>query len=73
MHCGPKATDEALVWAMVSLKDYGNVRDYRILKSITFKQALCKELMSVLPEYFMGKDMSGQEHFSYSLCKNKTC
>lgn len=74
MHCGPKCTDEGLVWAMVSLKDYGNVRHYRILKTITCKQALCQELMSVLPEYFMGKDITfGQEHFSYSLCKNKTC
>ena len=74
IHCGPEATDEALVWAMVHLKDYRNVRDHRILRTITFKQALCKELVSVLPEYFMGKViMSGQEHFSYLLHKSKTC
>ena len=72
MHCGPKATDEALVWATVRLKDYRNVRDYRILRSITFKQALCKELVSGLPEYFMGKDiMSGQEHFPIHYVKTK--
>lgn len=33
-----------------------------------FKQALCKEVMAMLPECFMGKDiMSGWENFPYSI------
>lgn len=48
----PKSIGEALTWATVRLREYENVRVDRIMKVRMFKQALCKEVASLLPKWF---------------------
>lgn len=44
------------------------------MKTGMFKQALCKKVMTVLPEWFMEMDiMSGWNQFPAQYCKTKTC
>lgn len=56
----PRSIGEALTRAAVRLREYENVRVRRIMKVGMFKQALCKEVTSLLPEWFLGMSiMSG--------------
>ena len=49
----PNPINEALMWATVRLKEHINVRA-DVMKVGMFKQALCKVIVSPLPERFMG-------------------
>lgn len=50
----------------ISLKEYRNIRIDKIMKIRMFKQVLCKEIISTLPECFMGMViMSGNKHICY--------
>ena len=48
----PTPVGEALTWAAIRMKEYGNVRaDNKVkvkvrIKSVMFKQALCEEIVS---------------------------
>lgn len=60
---------------MIRLKEHRNVSIDKIMRIRMFKQALCKEVMSMFLQCFMGMDIgSGQEYFPYTqYYKPKTC
>ena len=69
----PKPSGEAMTQATIRLKEYRNARVNKIMKTGMPKQALCKEVMSTLPESFMGIDMSHCNTSPSQYCKTKTC
>lgn len=64
----PKSTGDVLTQATFRLKEYKNMRIDKIIKVGLFKHTLHKEVMSTLPECFMGIDvMPDLEHFPYQV------
>lgn len=50
-------TDETLTQIAIRLKEYRNIRIDKIMKIGMFKQALCKVIVSLLPDCITGVDI----------------
>lgn len=69
----PYSIGETLTWATVRVREHKNVNSSKTMKVGIYKQALCKVVVSFLPECFMRTDtMSGWETLSLpSMVKTK--
>lgn len=59
-NCGNKTHWWSPDSCTMKLREHGNVRVDKIIKVGTFEQALCKEVLSLLPDCLMGMDIVPQ-------------